>query len=93
MPEREKNREAGWTGGGCTRRKSTLSLHRKKFMKLEHKHSHVQLVALYLRGEAGEEVGGDMVIKTSEEANKVRWINDPCLTLLPTRSLVQHSSL
>lgn len=67
----KKNREAGRRGGGCTRRKSTLSLQRKKFMKLEHKHSHVQLVALYLRGEAGEEVGGDMVIKTSEEANKV----------------------
>lgn len=54
------------------------SLQRKKFMKLEHKHSHVQLVALYLRGETGEEVGGDMVIKTSEEANKVR-----CRSMIP----------
>lgn len=58
--------------GGCTRGKSILSLQRKKFMRLEHKRSHVQLAALNLRGEAGEEVGGDMVIKTSEEANKAR---------------------
>jgi len=55
---------------GCTRGKSILSLQRKKFMKLEHKRSHVQLAALNLRGEAGEEVGGDVVIKTSVEANK-----------------------
>lgn len=60
--------------GGCTRGKSILSLQRKKFMKLEHKRSHVQLAALNLRGEAGEEVGRDAVIKTSEEANKAcRW--------------------
>lgn len=39
-------------------------------MKPEHKRSHVQLAALNLRGEAGEEVGGDTVIKTSEEASK-----------------------
>lgn len=39
-------------------------------MKLEHKRSHVQLAALNLRGEAGEEVGGNAVIKTSAEANK-----------------------
>lgn len=39
-------------------------------MKLEHKCGHVQLAALNLRGEVGEEVGGHMAIKTSEEANK-----------------------
>lgn len=69
-----KRREEVWREsvgtGGCTRGKSILSLQRKKFMRLEHKRSHVQLAALNLRGEAGEEVGGDMVIKTSEEANK-----------------------
>lgn len=55
-------------------KKSIPSLQRKKFMKLEHKRSHVQLAARNLRGEAGEEVGGDEVIKTSEEANKAcRW--------------------
>lgn len=32
----------------CTRGKSILSLHRKKFMKLEHKRSHVQLAPLNL---------------------------------------------
>ncbi len=56
--------------GGCTRGKSIHSLQRKKFMKLEHKRSHVQLAALNLRGEAGEEVGGGTVIKTLKEANK-----------------------
>lgn len=39
-------------------------------MKVEHKRSHVQLAALNLQAEAGEEVGGDVVIKTSAEANK-----------------------
>lgn len=39
-------------------------------MKLEHKCGHVQLAALNLRGKVGEEVGGHMAIKTSEEANK-----------------------
>lgn len=73
--------------GGCTRRKSILSLQRKKFMKLEHKRSHVQLAALNLRGEAGEEVGGDMVIKTSEEANKAC-----CWSMIPA-SRFSHSTL
>lgn len=66
--------------GDCARGKSILSLQRKKFMKLEHKRSHVQLAALNLRGEAGEEVGGDVVIKTSEEANKACcWSMIPAL--------------
>lgn len=73
--------------GGCTRGKSILSLQRKKFMKLEHKRSHVQLAALNLRGEAGEEVGGDVVIKTSEEANKAC-----CWSMIPA-SRYSHSSL
>ena len=72
--------------GGCTRGKSIPSLQRKKFMKLEHKRSHVQLAARNLRGEAGEEVGGDEVIKTSEEANKAcHW------SMIPA-SRYSHSS-
>lgn len=38
--------------GGYTGTKSILCLQRKKFMKLEHKRSHVQLAARNLRGEA-----------------------------------------
>lgn len=67
--------------------KSILSLQRKKFMKLEHKCGHVQLAALNLRGEAGEEVGGHMVIKTSEEANKAC-----CWSMIPG-SRFSHSLL
>lgn len=75
-------------------KKSIPSLQRKKFMKLEHKRSHVQLAARNLRGEAGEEVGGDEVIKTSEEANKAcRWSMIPAsrysrLHATPTPRLV-----
>lgn len=73
--------------GGCTWGKSILSLQRKKFMKLEHKCSHVQLAALNLRGEAGEEVGGNEVIKTSAETNKAcNW------SMIPARRN-SHSSL
>lgn len=46
------------TTGGYTGTKSILCLQRKKFMKLEHKRSHVQLAARNLRGEAWEGCGG-----------------------------------
>lgn len=81
------SKEARAATEGCTRGKSILCLQRKEFMKLEHKRSHVQLAPLNLRGEAEEEVGGDMVIKTSAETNKA------CSRSLISSSYNFHSEL